>query len=144
MFTPYSGAMPMEIWLDAEQRLRYAVAKERLTDRDLLEAWGDVLADPAYDPAADNLVDMSSVQHFEVTPTGARRLADVMAMCSKPPAAGVRPRVALVSPDDDRAFDLLRTYEMYRETQGAPVRFFVCRSMEEARCWLALPKVEAG
>ena len=131
----------MKIWLDVDRRLRHAVAKERLTDRDLLEAWGDALADPAYDPAADNLVDMSGVEQFEVTPRGAQRLADVMAMCAKPLAPGVRPRVAFVAPADDRAFRVLRMYEMYRELHGAPARLFVTRSVEEARCWLALPKV---
>jgi len=135
--------MPMQIWLDADRRLRHAVASDTLTDRDLLEAWGDALADPAYDPAADNLVDMSGVQRFAVTPQGAQRLADVMAMCAKPPAPGVRPRVAFVAPDD-YAFRILRMYEMYRERQGAPARFFVCRSVEEARCWLALPRVDGG
>jgi hypothetical protein len=53
----------------------------------------------------------------------------------------VRPRVAFVAPAD-RAFDLMRMYEVYRERQGAPARFFVCRSIEEARCWLTLPRVE--
>jgi hypothetical protein len=133
--------MPMDIWLDSDENLRHAVARGTLTDRDLLEAWGDALADPAYDPAADNLVDVSSAERFAVTPLGAQRLADVMAMCARPPAAGIRPRVAFVAPDDD-AFTVLRLYEMYRELQGSPSRFFVCRTMEEARCWLALPKVE--
>jgi hypothetical protein len=136
--------MPMKIWVDADRQLRHAVANERLTDRDLLEAWGDALADPAYDPAADNLVDMSGVEQFEVTLHGAQRLADVMAMCMKPLAPGVRPRVAFVAPPDDRAFRVLRMYEMYRELQGAPVRFFVTRSVEEARCWLALPRVDGA
>ena len=135
----------MKIWLDAERHLRHAVARDTLTDRDLLEAWGDALADPAYDPAADNLVDMSGVEQFEVTPHGAQRLADVMAMCAKPPAPGVRPGVAVGAPsDDERAYRILRMYEVYRELQGAPARFFVCRSIEEARCWLALPRVDGA
>ena len=133
----------MDIWVEPDRQLRRAVARDTLTDRDLLEAWGDVLADPDYEPAYDNLVDMSGVGSFEVTPLGAQRLADVMAMCAKPPAPGVRPRVAFVAPDD-RAFGILRMYEMYRELQGAPSRFFVTRSMEEARCWLALPRVDAA
>jgi hypothetical protein len=134
------GAMPMDIWVDSRERLRHAVARDTLTDRDLLEAWGDALADPAYDPAFDNLVDFSGAERFEVTPIGAQRLADVMAMCAPTPKPGVRPRVAFVAPTDD-AYSVLRMYEMYRELQGAPARFFVCRSLEEARCWLALPKV---
>jgi hypothetical protein len=133
--------MPMDIWLDPNEHLRHAVARGTLTDRDLLEAWGDALADPAYDPGADNLVDISQVDRFEVTPHGARRLADVMAMCARPAPAGVRPRVACVAPDDD-AFSVLRMYEMYRELQGSASRYFVCRSMEEARCWLGLPKID--
>jgi len=134
--------MPMDIWVEPDQPLRRAVAHETLTDRDLLEAWGDVLADPEYDPELDNLVDMSGVRSFEVTAAGAQRLADVMAMCAKAPAPGVRPRVALVA-SDDYAFGVLRIYEMYREHQGAQARFFVARSLEEARCWLALPRVDA-
>jgi hypothetical protein len=133
--------MPMDIWVDPDRQLRRAVGRDTLTDRDLLEAWGDVLADPAYDPHCDNLIDMSGVDSFQVTPLGAQRLADVMAMCAKPPAPGVRPRVAVVAPDD-RSFGILRMYEVYRELQGAAQRFFVTRSVEEARCWLALPRVE--
>jgi hypothetical protein len=133
--------MPLDIWLDADEHLRHAVARGTLTDRDLLEAWGDALADPAYDPAADNLVDMSGVERFEVTPVGAERLAAVMAMCARPAPPGVRPRVACVAPSDD-AFVVLRMYEMYRELQGSPSRYFVCRTMEEARCWLALPRID--
>jgi hypothetical protein len=133
--------MPLDIWLDADQHLRHAVARGTLTDHDLLEAWGDALADPAYDPAADNLVDVSGAERFEVTPVGAQRLADVMAMCARPAPPGVRPRVACVAPSDD-AFRLLRMYELYRELQGSPSRYFVCRTIEEARCWLGLPRVD--
>ena len=132
----------MDIWLEAGNGLRRAVAHGTLTDRDLLEAWGDALADPAYDPAVDNLVDMSGADRFEVTAIGAQRLADVMAMCAPTPKPGVRPKVAFVAPSDD-AYGLLQMYEKYRERQGAPARFFVCRSLEEARCWLSLPRVEA-
>jgi hypothetical protein len=133
--------MPLDIWLDADQHLRRAVARGTLTDRELLEAWGDALADPTYDPTADNLVDMSSVDRFEVTPVGAQRLADVMAMCARPAPPGVRPRVACVAPTDD-AFTVLRMYEIYRELQGSTSRYFVCRTIEEARCWLGLPKID--
>ena len=136
-----AALMPLDIWLDTDEKLRFAVGRGRLTDRDLLEAWGDALADPGYDPAVDNLVDMRDVEEFAVTPFGAQRLADVMAMCTQPLAPGVRPKVACVAPTD-RAFEVLRMYEMYRELQGSSARYFVCRTMEEARCWLGLPKVE--
>ncbi len=137
----YAAPMPLDIWLDTDDRLRHTVGRGTLTDRDLLEAWGDALADPAYDPAADDLVDMSSVERFEVTPVGAQRLADVMQMCARAPSPGVRPKVACVAPSDD-AFIVLRLYEMYRELQGSRSHYFVCRTVEEARCWLGLPKVE--
>jgi hypothetical protein len=132
--------MPLEITLNADERLRVAIGRGRLTDRDLLEAWGDALADPDYDPAIDNLVDMTGVEEFEVTPTGAQRLADVMAMCQPEPKPGTCPRVACVA-SSDTAFEILRIYEMYRELQGSPAHYFVCRSLEEARCWLSLPKL---
>jgi hypothetical protein len=133
--------MPLEIFLDAEEHLRITVGRGRLTDRELLEAWGDALADPSYDSAADNLVDMTGVEHFDVTPSGVQRLADVMDLCQPLPKPGIRPRVACVA-SSDRAYDVLRMYEMYRELQGSPAHYFVCRSVEEARCWLGLPKVE--
>jgi hypothetical protein len=136
-----AARMALEIFLDAEERLRIVVGRGRVTDRDLLEAWGDALADPEYDASVDSLVDMSSVDQFEVTPSGAQRLADVTEMCQRPLAPGIRPRVACVAPTD-RAFNVLRMYEMYRELQGSPALYFVCRSLEEARCWLGLPKVE--
>ena len=131
--------MPLEIRVESAKRLRYAVARGRLTDRDLLEAWGDALADPSYDPALDSLVDMSEADSFEVTPEGAQRLADVMVMCAKEPPPGTRPRVAFVAPTDD-AFGVCRMYETYRELQGAPTHFFVTRSKAEAQCWLGLPR----
>jgi hypothetical protein len=133
--------MPMDIWLDPTEHLRHIVGRGTLTDRDLLESMGDALADPAYDPTADNLVDVSGAERFEVTAFGAQRLADIMAMCARPAPAGVRPRVACVAPSDN-AFSVLRIYEMYRELQGSPSRYFVCRTMEEARCWLGLPKID--
>jgi hypothetical protein len=133
--------MPLEIFLDPDERLRIAVGRGRVTDRELLEAWGDALADPSYDPTVDNLIDMTGVEEFAVTPRGAQRLAAVMELCQRPLAPGVRPKVACVA-SDDRAFDVLRMYEMYRELQGSPAHYFVCRSVEEARCWLGLPKVE--
>ncbi len=133
--------MPLEISVEPTKRLRYAVARGTLTDRDLLEAWGDALADPSYDPALDNLVDMTETESFEVTPAGVQRLADVMAMCLKDPGPGVRPRVALVAPTD-AAFGVCRIYETYRELQGAASHFFVTRSKAEAQCWLGLPRIE--
>jgi hypothetical protein len=133
--------MSLEIFLDPEERLRIAVGRGKLTDRELLEAWGDALADPSYDPTIDSLVDLTGVDEFAVTPSGVQRLADVMELCQQPLAPGVRPKVACVAPDD-RAFEVLRMYEVYRERQGSPARYFVCRSVEEARCWLGLPKVE--
>ena len=132
--------MPLEIRIEPAKGLRHAVARGKLTDRDLLEAWGDAIADPEWDPALDSLVDMSPVESFEVTPAGAQRLADVMAMCSKEPPPGAKPRVAFVAPTDI-AFGVCRVYETYRELQGAAAHFFVCRSQAEARCWLGLPKV---
>ena len=132
--------MPLEIRVEPAKGLRYAIARGTLTDRDLLEAWGDALADPSYDPALDSLVDMSETERFEVTPEGAQRLADVMEMCGRAPPPGTRPRVALVAPTDD-AFGLCRMYEAYRELQGAAAHFFVTRSKAEAQCWLGLPRV---
>jgi hypothetical protein len=132
--------MPLEIRVEPTKRLRYAVAHGRLTDRDLLEAWGDALADPAFDPALDSLVDISEAESFEVTPAGAQRLADVMEMCGKEPPPGTRPRVAFVAPTDE-AFGVCRIYETYRELRGASAHFFVTRSKAEAQCWLGLPRV---
>ena len=133
--------MPLDIRVEPDKRLRYAVARGRLTDRDLLETMGDAIADPSFDPAFDSLVDISQVESFEVTPAGMRRLADVMAMCVKEPPPGTRPRVAFVAPTD-AAFGACRIYESYRELQGGTApHFFVTRSKAEAQCWLGLPKV---
>ena len=129
--------MPLEIRVEPTKRLRYAVARGRLTDRDLLEAWGDALADPSYDPALDSLVDMSEADSFEVTPEGAQRLADVMVMCAKEPPPGTRPRVALVAPTDV-AFGMARMYQSIRASGGAPSEHRVFREMAEARAWLGL------
>ena len=132
--------MPLEIRVEPTKRLRYAIARGRLTDRELLETMGDAIADPTYDPALDSLVDISEVESFEVTPAGVQRLADVMAMCVKEPPPGTRPRVAFVAPTD-AAFGVCRIYETYRELQGASSHYFVTRSRAEAQCWLGLPKV---
>jgi hypothetical protein len=130
--------MPITVHVDPSLRVRYAAASGVVTDADVLEGYGEVLADPAYDPSIDQLFDGSAIERLEVTPAAVMRLAELVARADRAIAPGVRPRVAIVAPAD-AAFGLARMYEAYRESQQSPKQYFVCRTAEDARRWLGIP-----
>jgi hypothetical protein len=129
--------MPLRVWVDAETHVRFAVASGVLSN-DVLEQYGAVLADPAYDPALDMVFDCTAVEQMDVEPDTVRRISELVAHADRTIPPGVHPRVAIVAPGD-AAYGMARMYQAYREVQQAQRVYRVYRSGAEARRWLRLP-----
>ena len=129
--------MPIAIEVDHAQRVRYASASGVLTDADVLEGYAGVLADPTYDPTLDVVFDCTGLEWLDVRPATIGRIAELVARADRAIPPGVHPRAAIVAPADV-AFGMARMYQARRESQNTPTRYFVCRTMDEARDWLGL------
>ena len=134
--------MPIVVEVDQTYRVRYAAASGVLTDADVLEGYGGVLADPAYDPGLDMVFDCTGIERFDVAPATITRIADLVARADRAIPPGAHPRAAIVAPADI-AFGMARMYQARRESQHAARQYFVCRTMEEARSWLGLSRGQA-
>lgn len=134
--------MPLRVWVDADTHVRFAVASGVLSKSDVLEHYGAVLADPAYDPALDMVFDCTAVEHIDVEPGTVKHISELVARADRAIPPGVRPRVAIVAPGD-AAYGMARMYQAYREVQQAQRVYRVYRTAAEAREWLGLPN-DAG
>jgi hypothetical protein len=130
--------MPLRVWVDADKHVRYAVASGVLSKTDVLEHYGAVLADPAYDPALDMVFDCTAVERVDVEPGTVKHFSELVARADRSIPAGVHPRAAIVAPGD-AAYGMARMYQAYREVQQAQRVYRVYRTVAEARRWLGLP-----
>jgi hypothetical protein len=132
--------MPLSVKVVHAERLRYSVATGTLTDEDLVMAYGGMLADLAFDPALDHLIDLTGVDRLEVTERGVRAVADLLAVADEALPAGVRRRAAAVATSDE-ALAALSLYKAYREQErpSPPVEIRLFRTVREAREWLGRP-----
>ena len=117
--------------------VRYTVGSGTLTDRDFVDCYAAMVADPSYDPSLDQLVDLTAVERFGVTSVGARELGDLMRLSDALIPDGVRPRVATVAASDE-GIAILWMYRSVREHGGSPVTLAIFRSLDDARSWLGL------
>ncbi len=117
--------------------VRYTVGSGTLTDRDFVDCYAAMVADPSYDPSLDQLVDLTAVDRFDVTSGGARDLGDLMRLSDALIPDGVRPKVAAVATSDE-GIAILWMYRSVREHGGSPVEFAIFRSLDDARSWLGL------
>jgi hypothetical protein len=129
--------VPIVVEVDQRRRVRYASASGVLTDADVLEGYAGVLADPTYDATLDMVFDCTAVECLAVAPATIKRIAELVALADRAIPPGVHPRAAIVAPADV-AFGMARMYQARRESQDAARQYFVCRTMEEARCWLGV------
>jgi hypothetical protein len=129
--------MPLTVRVDAAQRVCYTVATGTVTDADVLDTYGGELANPAFDPALDQIFDGRAIDRVEVTSDALRTLADLVVDVDGALPPGIHPRVAIVVPTDV-AFGLARMYQAYCESRGTPKQYYVCRSMDEAHRWMQL------
>jgi hypothetical protein len=127
--------MPVVTWVDHAAGVRHIAFTGVLTDGDVAESYW-MVADPDGDPAMDLLVETSGVERVDVTEEALRAVAGLRALDSRRPAPAPA-RVAVVAPADVM-YNSARMYGAYRQEAGAVARYFVCRTMEEARRWLGL------
>lgn len=118
--------------LDHDTRIRSAVFTGAVGDRELLDAYGSLLAEPDYDPNFDDLVDLRQVSRIEVTRDA---LARVISMYTPIDQLGLRTRLAIVAASDF-TYGMSRMYELLRG-DGVPEEVRVFRSYEEAVEWLS-------
>ena len=123
-------------------RVRHTVGTGVLSDRDFVDCYGAMVADPAYDPSLDQLVDLTGVERLEVTSVGASELGDLMTLSDALIPEGIRPKVALVASSDE-GIAILWLYRSVREHAGSPVQFAIFRSLGDARSWLGLPSAQS-
>jgi hypothetical protein len=131
--------LPIEMRVDRAAGVRYSTAFGVVTGREFFDTYATMAGAPDNDPTLNHLADFSNVSSFDVSPEVLQRTAEAIAarIDGALAKATVGPKVAAVAPSD-AVFGLLRMYQSYRELQRSPVRFRVCRTMEEAREWLGL------
>jgi hypothetical protein len=127
--------MPLAVHVNESERLRYTVASGKVTDRDVLETYGEMLADPTFDPTLDHLVDMSAVEEFEITSAVIRGLAEFMAFADGALPEGMRRKAAIVATTPQTVAAVL-LYRSRRVLQQAPVTVRSFRTIEDAKSWL--------
>jgi hypothetical protein len=135
--------MPLVTAVSEADGVRHTVGTGVVTDRDFVDGYAAMVADPGYDPALDHLVDLTAVDRFDVTSLGARELGDLMRLSDALIPDGVRPKVAAVAATDE-GITLLWMYRSVREHGGSPVEFGIFRSVGEARSWLGLSPAESA
>lgn len=129
--------MPLVTFVSEADGLRVTVGAGVVTDRDFVDGYAAMVADPTYDPSLDHLVDLSAVERFDVTALGARELGDLMRLSDALIPEGIRPKVAAVAGSDE-GITILWLYRSVREHGGSPVEFGIFRSVADARNWLGL------
>ena len=130
--------MPLSTAVSEQDGVRHTIGTGVVTDRDFVDGYAAMVADPSYDPCLDHLVDLTAVERFDVSSLGARELGDEMKLSDALIPEGVRPQVAAVAATDE-GITLLWLYRSVREHGGSPVEFGIFRSLSEARSWLGLP-----
>jgi hypothetical protein len=133
--------MPLVTFISEADGLRVTVGAGVVTDRDFVDGYAAMVADPTYDPSLDHLVDLSVVERFDVTALGARELGDLMRLSDAIVPDGVHPKVAAVAGSDE-GITILWLYRSVREQGGSPVEFAIFRSVSDARSWLGLSPAE--
>lgn len=119
--------MPARYHIEPDRRLIITVLEGVLSDRDLLQT-EVVRADPAFDPAYDQLVDARKVTAIEATSAAVRQLA-----LTDPFGPGSRRAIVVSS---DAAFGVARMFQNL--VDGGGEQMVVVRDMNEAARWLAL------
>jgi hypothetical protein len=136
--------MPIDIRVDCAEHVRYSLVTGIVTAADIVDAYERVVGDPGFDPTLNVLADTRGVERVDISVGSVRLLAERRARDER--VLRGQPRVAVVV-GTDVVFGLARMYEAYRDDQGDErgdaKRYLVCRTMKEARQWLALPEVPA-
>ena len=121
----------IHITVDPAARLRTSTYEGVVTEREVIDTYEKLLADPNYDATLNDLADLRAVERLEVSTEVVYRVAGLYEPLDQ---LGIRRRIAIVAPAD-HIFGLARMFESVRA--GAPEQIAVFRDIDEARAWLA-------
>ena len=117
--------------IDEALRRRAATFRGPITDRELIDAYSTLLADPAYDAALDDFIDLRHVTHMGVTSAGLHRL---IGMYDERDSPGFVTRAAILAPTDV-LYGVSRMFQTMRG-EGHPDELEVFRTLDESLGWL--------
>lgn len=121
--------MPFHLTVDPQRRLVHTEARGELSAAEIREHQRQLLAHPDFEPAFDQIADLSQVTDFV---GDSSELIEIARVEIFEPTA----RRAIIA-SRDHLFGLVRTYEILHENRSQ-VRAF--RSLAEAQAWLNTPK----
>ncbi len=123
--------MPIEYRIDKKRKIVLTVARDSLSDEELLEHKNILMADPEFEKGMVELSDVRAVTHFNLSTAAIDDLVSADRQ-KHPKLEGYR--LAIVVPDD-LGFGLARMYGVRTEL-NVPVGIF--RDMNEAMAWLGI------
>jgi len=121
--------LPVSYSIDLQLPLVYTVFSGEVTDADFVEHLRSLYADPRFDSAMPELVDLREVTEVNVS-------SDMIPSSARWTLHSPYARRAVVAPTDF-LFGLSRMYESYRGEMGEG-QFKVFRSIQPALAWLSL------
>ena len=124
--------MPIEFTIDRELGVVFTTASGVLTDAELLEHKGKLMADPDFDASFVELSDVRSISELAVSPDGIR----LFAARDETDAEHLRGYKLAIVVSSDVQFGMGRMYEMTTSQHFPNVRIF--RDMKKAREWLSI------
>lgn len=126
--------MPLRIEIDPSQGRIHTVVQGHLTIEDLNGYYEALREHPEFDPALDELFDLSEASSTSVA---ASDLRDFSASVARRADRRQNVRMAVVAPCD-LAFGMARMYELLQTEAGSHIH--VVRTRPEAEAWLTLPE----
>ena len=118
--------------LASTPRVRIATFSGVIGDRELIDAYRILMADPAFDNTLPDLVDLRPVTRLEVTANGLRSLIRDFQMVFRHTSGR---RVAIVAAQD-ATYGMARMYELLRGVDP-PEQIRVFRDYQVAMDWLS-------
>jgi hypothetical protein len=128
--------MPIRYTIDRDRRLVISTGWERLTFAEVMVHRERFTHDPDFDPAFNQLGDMSAVTELEISIDEAKELAsrNIFSRQSKRAFVATKPLI----------FGMLRLMEAYHEISPAPERVGIFHNRDEAIKWLDAEEESAG
>lgn len=125
---------PIYFSYDASTGIRLATYRGTIDDKNLLEAYRELIVQPDFDPLAHDLADLRGVEHVELTPNGLNQLAIMLSGGGSLPRPSQVAGLAIVA-DTPVAYGIARMYEMMTES-FLPKETRVFREFDDALSWL--------
>jgi hypothetical protein len=127
--------MPYRTRSYADEALRITVLTGVLTEAEILEEYGRLLASPEFDPTHRELVDLTDVERLDISVTG---VGKAVSMARPFDRAGIANRQAIVAPTDI-SYGISRMYQLMRHDSPGETEIF--RDLDTACRWLGVDPV---